>query len=152
MKRKCQSGTAAAVPPREHHRSSTQRCVRWGRYIHEQSRALPPTPTHTYPPPPPSPQCPPPHRTAQNPTQNFSPRCGIDPETLPSSFLLFLSPPHTPLFHPPALSFAVGISFGAFSHRPGSVRLPPPISPPLHPLLYRGRDASERRNSGTFRF
>ena len=102
--------------------------------------------------PPPSPQCPPPHRTAPNPTQNFSPRCGIDPETLPSSFLLFLSPPHTPLFHPPALSFAVGISFGAFSHRPGSVRLPPPISPPLHPLLYRGRDASERRNSGTFRF
>lgn len=108
--------------------------------------------THISPPPPPSPQCPPPHRTAQNPTQNFSPRCGIDPETLPSSFLLFLSPPHTPLFHPPALSFAVGISFGAFSHRPGSVRLPPPISPPLHPLLYRGRDASERRNSGTFRF
>lgn len=108
--------------------------------------------THISTPPPPSPQCPPPHRTAQNPTQNFSPRCGIDPETLPSSFLLFLSPPHTPLFHPPALSFAVGISFGAFSHRPGSVRLPPPISPPLHPLLYRGRDASERRNSGTFRF
>lgn len=114
--------------------------------------SAPPPYTHISPPPPPSPQCPPPHRTAQNPTQNFSPRCGIDPETLPSSFLLFLSPPHTPLFHPPALSFAVGISFGAFSHRPGSVRLPPPISPPLHPLLYRGRDASERRNSGTFRF
>ena len=146
-------GPPQPLPLREHQRSFTQRCGRWGPNIHGQTRAplSSPPPNSTQPPPPIAP-----HRTAPNPTPNFSPWCGIDPETLPSSFLSFLStsPPLSSFSNPPP-PLVIIRSWHLLrclfpSPRRNLRPPPPPPSPPLRPLLY--RDASEKRNSGALRF
>ena len=133
-------GPPQPLPLREHQRSFTQRCGRWGPNIHGQTRAplSSPPPTPHNPPPPLLPTEP-----LQIPPQTSARDAELTPKLFPALFYPSYQPPPLSLPFPPPLVIIRSwhLLRCLFPSPRRNLRPPlPPPSPPLRPLLY--RDAS----------